>query len=101
MTSTEKNPQVRKLSGLAEVLRRTGTVTAEQLDEAHKLATYKSMQLGEALIALGHINREKLEWALALQTNLRSNSARSSRALAEVVDASMAAATLALSRLAG
>jgi hypothetical protein len=89
---------VQALSGFGEILRRTGVVTQEQLDEARKLATYKSMRTGEALLALGHITQEQLDWALRLQRQLRSGDRRAVAALNEVMNASLAAASVALAR---
>jgi hypothetical protein len=94
-----KEADVRVLSKLGEVLRRTGVVTKEQVEEAMTLAYYKQMRLGEAMLALGHVTPEQLEWALQLQQRLRSNDRTASQALAEMVNASMAGAKLALARV--
>lgn len=87
---------MQKLSSFGEILRRTGCVSQEQLDEAHKLASYKNLRTGEALVALGHITPDQLEWALRLQKQLRSGDRRAMAALTEVVNASMAAAAASL-----
>lgn len=97
---TRPDVDVASLSNLGEVLRRTGVVTPEQLEEASMLAKYKSMPLGEALVSLGHITADKLDWALRMQRDLRGPTKKAQRALAELVDSSMASAAGALTKFA-
>ena len=101
MSSTERKQQVQTISGLGEILRRGGLVTAEQLEEARALAAYKSIQLGEALISLGRISKAQLEWALSIQTDLRGDRRKANRAVTELLDMSMTAASAALAKMVG
>lgn len=101
MSSNEHKQQVQTISGLGEILRRGGLVTAEQLEEARALAKYKDLQLGQALISLGRINKAQLEWALSIQENLRGDRRKANKAVTELIDMSMLAASSALAKMVG
>lgn len=101
MSSTERKQQVQAISSLGEILRRGGVVTAEHLEEARKLADYKGIKIGQALIALGHITKAQLDWALAIQADLRGDRRKANRAVSELMDMSYLAASAALAKMVG
>lgn len=94
-----KQQNVNTLSSLGEILRRSGAVTEEQLAEARKVAEINGVQLGRVLVLLGHTTDERVKWALKVQADLRHGDRRASRALQELLDASLAATSVALARL--
>jgi len=55
---------------IGDVLRQCGMVTEEQLDQAHALASREGVRIGEALVLMGVLDRDRLTWALGVQFDL-------------------------------
>lgn len=55
---------------IGDVLRQCGMVTEQQLEEAHALSRREGMRIGEALVAMGVLDRDRLAWALGVQFDL-------------------------------
>lgn len=55
---------------IGDVLRQCGMVDERQLDEAQAYARAEGIRIGEALVAMGVLDRDRLAWALGVQFDL-------------------------------